>query len=76
MGHTIACLNLSGNTSVIIERLKIYVSGLLISFMQYFSILLEIPSYPDEFLFLRDFIISLTSISVTGINFITGMLSG
>ena len=33
--------------------------------MQYFSILLEIPSYPEEFLFLRDFIISLTSISVT-----------
>jgi len=76
MGRTIAYLNLSGNIPFVREKLNMKVKVLLISFTQYFKILLETLSYPVDYLFLRDIIISFTSISVTGISFISEVLYG
>ena len=68
-------LNLSGYISDSNEELYKLLSGLPISYAQYLIILLKMLSYPEEFLSLEDCIMFIISTSVTGIIFITVVLS-
>jgi hypothetical protein len=67
IGHTISNLNLSRYIPDDNEELHVKVNGLPLTFAKHFKILLEIPSHPDEFLVLRDFIVFMISTSVTRI---------
>jgi hypothetical protein len=60
IGLTIAYFNLSGKTPVLRIALQMYVNGEIISGELNFMILLEISSYPLEFLVFNDLIIFLS----------------
>jgi hypothetical protein len=68
-------LNRSGNISDCSEELYTLLSGLPISYAQYLALLLEMSSYPEEFLSLKDYIMFIISTSVSGIIFIPVVLS-
>jgi hypothetical protein len=75
IGRTIAYLHLSRKVPDASDELNIKASCLLIMFAHFFKILLQISSNPVEFLDLRDVIILITSTSVTGITFLSVVLS-
>jgi len=75
MGHATANLHLSKKIPVLSEKLHMEVKDLFIQFIKRFKILLDIPSYPVEFLNSRDITVYLISTSETEITFISVILS-
>ena len=63
---------MSGNVPAHNDLLHIYVRGDMIKGRLIFNILTGISSQPCKFFHLRDLIISLTSLVVTGVNFMCG----
>jgi len=71
-GLTTAYFKRSGNVPEDIDLLHIWVEGEVIKGELIFSNLVDIPSYPEEFLGLRDFIIFFISLVDTDFKLIFG----
>ena len=48
---------------------------MLITFAKHFKVFIEIPSYPDESSVVRNFIVFIITVSVTGVIFISIVLA-
>jgi hypothetical protein len=72
MGLTTAYFSLLGNLPEASDLLKIKSKGLLITDTHNVIILLDIPSYPDEFLFFSEPVMLINSTLVTRTTFILG----